>query len=35
VHDVGGDIRVASVLDPFGNIVGIIHNPHFKIDRHD
>lgn len=30
VRDVGGGIQVASVLDPFGNIVGLIHNPHFK-----
>jgi predicted enzyme related to lactoylglutathione lyase len=27
--DVGGDIIVASVLDPFGNILGLIQNPHF------
>lgn len=27
--DVGGGIMVASVLDPFGNILGLIHNPHF------
>lgn len=31
VRDVGGGIRVGSVLDPFGNIVGIIDNPHFKL----
>lgn len=31
VQDVGGGIRVASVIDPFGNILGIIENPHFKI----
>ena len=31
VQDVGGGIRVASVLDPFGNIFGIIENPHFKL----
>jgi predicted enzyme related to lactoylglutathione lyase len=31
VQDVGGGIRVASVLDPFGNRIGIIENPHFKI----
>ena len=31
VQDVGGGIRVASVVDPFGNILGIIENPHFKI----
>jgi predicted enzyme related to lactoylglutathione lyase len=30
VKDVGGDIKVASVLDPFGNVLGIIENPHFK-----
>ena len=29
VSDVGGGIRVAVVLDPFGNKVGIIENPHF------
>jgi predicted enzyme related to lactoylglutathione lyase len=28
-HGVGGDIRVASVLDPFGNVFGLIENPHF------
>ena len=31
VTDVGGGIRVAAVLDPFGNVFGIIENPHFKI----
>jgi lactoylglutathione lyase len=31
ITDVGGDIKVATVIDPFGNIVGIIENPHFKI----
>ena len=31
VQDVGGGIRVASVLDPFGNVVGIIENPHDKV----
>lgn len=29
VKDVGGGIRVASVLDPSGNVFGIIENPHF------
>ena len=28
-REVGGGITVASVLDPFGNIIGLIHNPHF------
>lgn len=31
VQDVGGGIKVASVLDPFGNPVGIIENPHFGV----
>ena len=29
VQDVGQDIRVATVADPFGNLVGLIENPHF------
>ena len=29
VNEVGEGIKVASVLDPFGNHVGIIENPHF------
>lgn len=28
--DVGGGIIVATVLDPFGNVFGIIQNPHFQ-----
>src|SRR5262245_61398100 len=32
VQDVGGGIKVASVVDPFGNILGIIENPHFKLE---
>jgi predicted enzyme related to lactoylglutathione lyase len=27
--DVGDDIKVAIVLDPFGNRFGLIENPHF------
>jgi predicted enzyme related to lactoylglutathione lyase len=30
IMDVGGGIKVASVADPFGNVIGIIENPHFK-----
>jgi len=30
VADVGGDIKVGVVEDPFGNALGIIQNPHFK-----
>jgi predicted enzyme related to lactoylglutathione lyase len=29
VMDVGGGIKVASVLDPFGNVFGVIENPNF------
>jgi predicted enzyme related to lactoylglutathione lyase len=29
VQEVGGDIRVATVADPFGNLLGLIENPHF------
>jgi predicted enzyme related to lactoylglutathione lyase len=31
VQDVGGGIRVAVLEDPFGNALGIIENPHFKL----
>lgn len=30
-RDVGEGIRVASVADPFGNIIGLIENPHFSL----
>lgn len=29
VQDVGEGIRVATVADPFGNLIGLIENPHF------
>ena len=32
-HNVGGDIVVASVKDPWGNIIGIIYNPEFKVEE--
>ena len=31
VQDVGEGIKVAEVADPFGNILGVIENPHFKL----
>ncbi len=31
IKDVGGGIKVATVEDPFGNLFGIIENPHFKL----
>jgi len=30
-QEVGEGIRVATVFDPFGNILGVIENPHFKL----
>lgn len=33
VKDVGGGILVATVKDPFGNLLGIIENPNFKGPR--
>jgi len=29
VQDVGGGILIGAVRDPFGNVFGIIQNPHF------
>ncbi len=29
-REVGGGIVVATVTDPFGNVFGVIENPHFK-----
>lgn len=31
VQEVGEGIKVATVFDPFGNIFGIVENPHFKL----
>lgn len=31
--DVGGDIVVAAVKDPWGNVLGIIYNPHFALPK--
>ena len=31
VQDVGEGIRVATVLDLFGNVFGVIENPHFEL----
>jgi len=32
VQDVGDGIRVVTVLDPFGNVLGVIENPHFSLE---
>lgn len=31
VREVGGGIKVATVKDPFGNLFGLIENPHFTL----
>ena len=31
--NVGGDIVVATVKDPWENVIGLIYNPDFKIDE--
>ena len=31
-NNVGGDLMVASVKDPWGNIIGLIYNPYFKLE---
>ena len=33
VEDVGSGILIGSVVDPFGNIFGIIENPHFSLEK--
>ncbi len=33
VQDVGGGIKVATVADPFGNLIGLIENPHFELPK--
>ena len=33
VQDVGAGIKVAAVTDPFGNMIGLIENPHFELPR--
>ena len=32
IQDVGEGIKVATVADPFGNLIGLIENPHFTAD---
>lgn len=29
IQEVGGGIKTATLSDPFGNLVGVIENPHF------
>ncbi len=31
--NVGGEIMVATVKDPWGNVIGMIYNPEFKLEE--
>ncbi len=33
IQDVGESIRVVELLDPFGNLLGLIYNPHFDLAK--
>ena len=35
ITDVGDGIKTTTVIDPFGNTVGIIKNPHFSLGAVD
>ena len=30
-QDVGEGIKVAQIADPFGNLIGLLENPHFRL----
>lgn len=34
-QNVGGEVVVAAVEDPWGNVIGIIYNPEFKLPSSD
>ena len=31
-YNVGGELMTATVKDPWGNVIGLIYNPEFKLD---
>lgn len=33
LQDVGEGIKVATISDPFGNLIGLIENPHFTLPK--
>ena len=33
VNEVGGGISVAALKDPYGNLFGVIQNPHFDVAK--
>ncbi len=30
-YNVGGELMTATIKDPFGNVIGLIYNPYFKL----
>jgi predicted enzyme related to lactoylglutathione lyase len=33
VQDVGGGVKIGAVRDPFGNVFGVVENPHFRYEE--
>ncbi len=33
VQDVGGGVKIGAVRDPFGNVLGVVENPHFRFEE--
>lgn len=31
IKDVGGNIKVTTLMDPWGNLIGLIYNPNFQV----
>ncbi len=31
IQNVGGELLVSTLLDPWGNVIGLIYNPYFKL----
>jgi predicted enzyme related to lactoylglutathione lyase len=31
IQHVGGGIKTASIINPLGNVIGVIENPHFRV----
>ena len=32
-YNAGGELMTAKVKDPFGNVIGLIHNPYFELKK--
>ncbi len=33
IQDVGGGVKIGAVRDPFGNVLGVVENPHFRYEE--